>query len=148
VAVKVAYLELLTFKEGSWGAKHYYATLRIGDERIELDYELNVEQATDMSDSFYTWDAGDRTGRFFSKEDTYKACVPILRQHPEVVLLLKGSPATAQPMYAIGGDPKLVEVANRLYALQVQIDRFDYDPKRSDALYEKWNALIKPLEAE
>jgi len=121
---RVVYLTLTTWTESScvaW-AEHWYGRLkqrRSGHERChEVDYVLTAKDAKSLNEGDPTappYKAGERSGRFFSREAVIKAALECWQEHwPEADILILGDPLTLDPQEVLAGPEPLKSDINAI----------------------------------
>jgi hypothetical protein len=101
----IVYLDITTYRGGvSLGAIHWYGKLKPWKGKsVELQCVLTGAQAQRLSDSTFTFDAGDRTIRWESREKLIECAIDMYKEYfpGAKVLLLGGN--RAMPCRVIAG---------------------------------------------
>lgn len=125
---RVVYLTLTTWTESciTW-AEHWYGRLKQrkdGHERnLEVDRILTAKDAKQLNESEHDptappYKAGERTGRFFSRDAVIKAALECWQEHwPKADILILGDPLTLDPQEVLVGPEPLKTKINEIVHL-------------------------------
>lgn len=143
-------LEISTWCGMSFGAEHYYGTLKgyIKGEMVHRDIEktLTVKEANYLSKKDdWKYKVGNKTNRFTSKDEIRKIALKEWKKlFPNGSVLLEGSVSSAEPMKVLW--TKRTAYTKKLNQIYEENENIPHVPKnydKIDLLCEKFNALLK-----
>lgn len=142
---EVVILNITSWKGTSIAAEHYYGKLYRGKKSVEITKPLSRRQAKYLSakdGSIRTYKVGDQTERFDSVKEVIKTAKLIWSKHfPDAIVLLRGTPASADPMEALVGPATIKNAMNKLYYRAKRIGFWDTTTKMANIARE-WDSLF------
>lgn len=142
-------------------AKHYYATLKCHDKRINCLRELGPFEVDHLNgsegDGKFTWEVGMEVGNYDSREDAIYAATHIWTEvgSPEDLLLLgHGAQSFNKALAGPQGVLLAISVVRERYLDVCGTDeRGEPLDEPSDwsslkHLYQEWDAILKPFKAD
>ncbi len=139
------FLSLSTYVGLTFGASHYYASIKSEDYEIPT-VELKIDQATGYTDP----DDPDvplmyETARLPNRETAITlACAWFEKNGKPDDVLIVGSTAIADPQEILCAAPEIKKAANALWRRTVKIGQWDVRAKwpQMEALSAKWEAIV------
>jgi len=147
----VAYLTLSTYAGLVAGASHHMARLR-GPDREEIDVVYTItkrdakklNQQNKESDDPYRYKVGSTCNRFFDREDALAEALKVANaKWPTDLILYQGNAAVCDPQPMLIGPEPLKSLVNGMVAEAEAIDWYEQDEKAMDAIFKRYQALLK-----
>lgn len=135
------------------GASHYYGELRIPGvkDHVEVERVLTAretkrlnKEAREHGDVGFTYTVGATSGRFWDEKSVEDTAIEYIKaNHPEIVLLFKGSRAVCDPQPVLLGPEPLKTQLNALVAEAEANDWWEGDEDAMESISQRWKALTK-----
>lgn len=124
--------------------EHYYGTLvrHSTKTEVQVEYVLSEGDARRLSESDFTFRAGDTSGRFFSKQHLIDCAKSTFAQRfPDCDILIEGDPIVLDPRPVLVGPTDYMKRANDLVARAEANDWWEGDEKNMKVISKEWHKL-------
>lgn len=141
---RIVYLDITT-----WGYAHYYGTIRCVGKKVDVLYTLTDKDAAHFNflDKWQSYEAGDSSARFPSRELLIKEAVVLFREEfcPPGIVLIEGRNSVIEPQPTLFGfiPSEDVDALNAIWKQCEDLGWWDHDADAIEDLCRTWYDALR-----